>query len=101
MGKLSEIMNTSSSALLIVSAADLKEFSQELLQEARREAEQQLQEQLKERYLTGKETAEMLDVDTSTLWRWCKAGYLHTVDVGGMRKYKLSEINNFIKSKEG
>lgn len=101
MGKLSEIMNTSSSALLIVSAADLKDFAQELLQAARKEAEQQLQELLKERYLTGKEAAEMLCIDTSTLWRWRKAGYLHPVDVGGMKRYKLSEINNYLKSQEG
>ncbi len=101
MGKLNEILNDSSSALLIVSAADLKEFAHDLLKSARIEAEQQLKEQQKERYLTGKEAAKMLGVDTSTLWRWGKAGHLHAVDVGGMKKYKLSEINNFVKSKEG
>ncbi len=101
MGKLNEILNESSSALLIVSAADLKDFAQELLQAARKEAEQQLQERLKERHLTGKEAAELLGVDTSTLWRWCKNGYLHPADIGGMKKYRLSEINSFIKSKEG
>ena len=101
MGKLSDIIKADSNALLIISAADLKEFAEELMQEARTEAERQLDEQRKDRYLSAKEAAKLLSVDTSTLWRWRNNGYINSVMVGGQTKYRLSDINAFIKSKEG
>ncbi len=101
MGKLNDIIKADSSSLLIVSAADLKEFADGLIRATRAEAERQLQEQQQERFLTAKEAAEMLGVDATTLWRWRNKGYLHPVSIGSLTKYKLSDINAFIKSKEG
>ena len=94
MGKLSEILKADSNALLIVSAADL-------MQAARAETERQLDEQRNERYLSAKETAKLLGIDASTLWRWRNSGYIQPVTVGNQAKYKLSDINAFIKKKEG
>jgi hypothetical protein len=45
-------------------------------------------------------TAEMLDVDLSTLWRWNNEKYLCAVEVGGKRKYKLSEVNKILRKGE-
>lgn len=50
-----------------------------------------------EQYLTRKQTAEMLDVDLSTLWRWNNENYLCAVEIGGKRKYKLSDVNKILK----
>lgn len=101
MGKLSEILKADSNALLIVSAADLKDFAADLMQAARAETERQLDEQRNERYLSAKETAKLLGIDASTLWRWRNSGYIQPVTVGNQAKYKLSDINAFIKKKEG
>ena len=49
-----------------------------------------------EQYLTRKQTAEMLQCDLSTLWRWDKENYLNPIEVGGKRRYKLSEINRIL-----
>jgi len=40
--------------------------------------------------------AEMLDVDKSTLWRWAKIGYLVPINVGGKRRYRMSDVNRIL-----
>jgi len=54
-----------------------------------------------ETYLSRKQTSEMLGVDLSTLWRWDKEEYLHTVKVGTKVRYKLSDINRILAGKGG
>jgi excisionase family DNA binding protein len=49
-----------------------------------------------EKYLTRKQAAEMLDVDLSTLWRWNKRNYLCAVEVGGKRRYRMSDVNRIL-----
>ena len=51
-----------------------------------------------EQYLSRKQAAQMLDVDLSTLWKWDKKDYLKPVEVGGKRKYKLSDLNRILKT---
>jgi len=55
------------------------------------------QKQQPEQYLTRKRTAEMLDIDLSTLWRYGKEGYLQAVEIGGKRKYRLSDIKKILE----
>ena len=50
-----------------------------------------------EKYLTRKQTAQKLDVDLSTLWRWNREEYLQPVSIGGKRLYKLSDINKILR----
>jgi len=49
-----------------------------------------------EQYLTRKATAQMLDVDLSTLWRWDKEQYLEVVKIGGKRRHRLSDIKRIL-----
>jgi len=49
-----------------------------------------------EQYLTRKATAQMLDVDLSTLWRWNNEKYLQVVPIGGKRRYRLSDIKRIL-----
>jgi predicted site-specific integrase-resolvase len=50
-----------------------------------------------EQFLSRKQTAKMLDVDLSTLWRWDKEQYLLTIAIGGKRRYKLSDVERILK----
>ena len=50
-----------------------------------------------DRLVTPKETAEMLAVDLSTLYRWDKMGYLNKVKIGGKVFYRMSDIQKLIK----
>ena len=40
---------------------------------------------------------EMLDVSQSTLWRWQKAGYLVPLNVGGKRRYRMSDVRRILE----
>ena len=45
------------------------------------------------RFITRKETASLLHVNFTTLWRWNKLGYLRSRKVGGRRVvYKYSDV---------
>ena len=43
-------------------------------------------------YLTRKDTAQLLQVDLSTLWNWTKKGKLQAYGIGNRVYYKRSEI---------
>lgn len=80
-----------------VSLNDLKEFAQVLIQTTKKELEQQITEANTETYLSPEQVAKMLNVDRTTLWRWQKKGYLCHTEVGGKRRYRMSDINAILK----
>ena len=54
---------------------------------------------VEEKYLTAEETAQMLGVDKSTLWRWNKCGYLTNIKVGSKVRYRLTDVEGLMKKK--
>lgn len=42
----------------------------------------------------------MFNVNLSTLWRWLKSGYLKTIEFGGGRRYKMSEIKEILNGNQ-
>ena len=72
----------------------LNEFANQILSGARAIYEKV---EAPEQYITRKHTAEMLGVDLSTLWRYNRQNYLCPVEIGGKRKYKLSEVNKILR----
>jgi excisionase family DNA binding protein len=78
-------------ALLVVNAADLKEFALSLMESCK-----QVNNQAHEIYLTVEEVAKRLHVSRSSLWRWSQEGILPAHKVGCKVLYKESDVNNFI-----
>lgn len=81
-----------------VSLEDLRQFCRGVVAEAKRELEAEIAEDKSERYLSIKQACEMLGIDPSTLWRWKKRGYLTPAEVGGKRRYRLSEIRRMLNN---
>lgn len=50
----------------------------------------------KETLHTPKKTSEIFDVNLSTLWRWKKKKYLVPIEIGGKRRYRLSDIERIL-----
>lgn len=48
--------------------------------------------------LTRKETAELLQVNIATIWRWTNSGKLNQYGIGGRTYYKRSEVLEAVKS---
>ena len=46
---------------------------------------------------TRKQTIALLGVDSSTLWRWAKSGYLVPVEYGGHRRYHAADVQRILK----
>lgn len=54
-----------------------------------------------EELLTKEEIRRKLDVSVTTLWRWAQDGYLTSVKVGVQVRYRLSDINAILLTKNG
>lgn len=90
---LKEILQESGNITIAVSLVDLKQFAVDIIESTKRELEDVVIADKAETYPSPKRVCEILDVDASTLWRWNKRGYLCPAEVGGKRRYKMSEVN--------
>jgi hypothetical protein len=87
-----ELLKNDSRLILNVSMEDLKSFASILIEKTKRDLEEAVISAKAETYPSPKQVAEILDVDLSTLWRWSQRGYLVPVEVGGKRRYLMSEV---------
>lgn len=78
---------------------DLVEFGNILISNVKSELEQTIADQKAETYLSIEKVMEMFGVCRGTLWRWQKVGYLVPINVGGQRRYRMSDVNNILKVK--
>jgi len=72
--------------------SDLETFAIDLIQKTKKELEDAVISDKTETYPSPKWVSEFLNVDTSTLWRWAKRNYLVPIEIGGKRRYKMSEV---------
>jgi excisionase family DNA binding protein len=77
---------------LSIKAGDLAEAIDYCVNKTRKELEQQITDVNTETYPSVDQVAKMLDVDKSTLWRWNKQGYLKHIEIGGKRRYRMSDV---------
>ena len=80
-----------------IGLAELTEFGRFMINETKRQIEQSLTDASAEKYLSPQKTAELLDCDISTLWRWNKRNYLNHVELGGKRRYRYSDIKRILE----
>ena len=76
---------------------DLVEANTLLIAEAKRELEQMITDQNAETYPSREKVMEMLDVSQATMWRWQKSGYLVPINVGGKRRYRMSDVKRILE----
>ena len=90
---LKEIVQESGNVTIAFSLVDLKQFAVDIIESTKRELEDVVIADKAETYPSPKRVCEILDVDASTLWRWNKRGYLCPAEVGGKRRYRMSDVN--------
>ena len=100
MSKLLELTEEHRNITVSISLADLIECNEELIRRTKIELEQQITDAASETYPSIKKVAEILDVDKSTLWRWAKSGYLVPIEIGGKRRYRMSDVNRILEKKQ-
>ena len=95
MANISQVLQDGGNALLVVSAADLREFGLALIEEAKATSSPKEVEE----YLTPKEAAKTLGKSIGTLWRWEKDKYLCPIHIGRSPKYRKSDILKIMEGK--
>ena len=94
---IQEIIKTGANFTVSIEIKDLRDWHNEVIRSTKKELEEIVISEKAESYPTVKQVAEMLNVDASTLWRWNKKGYLKTIEFGGGRRYKMSEVKALMK----
>lgn len=83
-----------------ITLGELVEANKLLVAETKQELEQLITDQNAETYPSREKVMEMLDVCESTLWRWAKNGYLVPLNVGGKRRYRMSDVKRILEGQK-
>jgi excisionase family DNA binding protein len=94
---LYDLLQSNSGINVTINAGQLIEAIDYCVNKTRKELEQQITDANTETYPSVEQTAKILDVDKSTLWRWAKSGYLTPIEVGGKRRYRMSDIKKILE----
>jgi prophage antirepressor-like protein len=81
---------------ITLKAGELIEAIDYCVNRTRKELEQLITDANTETYPSIEQVSKILDVNKTTLWRWQKQGYLIPIEVGGKRRYKMSDINKIL-----
>lgn len=96
MSKLLELAEENRNIVVSISLGDLIECNEELIRRAKAELELRITDTAAETYPSVTKVAEILDVDKTTLWRWAKSGYLVPIEIGGKRRYRMSDVKRIL-----
>lgn len=80
-----------------ITLGELIEANRLLIAETKRELEQEIADSKAETYISREKTMEILDVSSTTLWRWKRMGYLVPVSVGANDRYRMSDIRRIME----
>lgn len=93
---IQELIKTEANITISIGINDLRAWHNEVITSTKKELEDVVLAEKAEKYLSPAQVSEMLGVDLTTLWRWAKKKYLTPVEVGGKRRYRMSEIRSIL-----
>ena len=98
VNNINALLNSgANSTLAIISLDDLRRFCKEFLEDAKKEFGEKIETDRTESYPTIDQVAEIFHVTRGTLDRWHKRSILRKYEIGGRRRYKMSEVNALMK----
>lgn len=100
MSKICELANEYPELTINVKLRDLLECNRQLIKETKEELTQQIAEANEESYPTVEEVVSMLNISKTTLWRWAKLRYLNPIEIGGKRRYKMSDVKKLLEGQQ-
>ncbi|HEY5590323.1 MAG TPA: helix-turn-helix domain-containing protein [Paludibacter sp.] len=92
MININKLLEESSNITIAVSLTDLMQFAIDLIESTKKELEDIVIADKAETYPSPKKVCEIFDIDLSTLWRWNKRAYLCHIEIGGKRRYRMSDV---------
>ena len=85
---------------LTVKAGELIEMVEYCVKATRKDLEQLITDANTETYPSREQTAKIFDVNLSTLHRWKEKGYLVPIEIGGKRRYRMSDVKKILEGKK-
>ncbi len=76
---------------------ELVEANNLLIAEVKQQLEQTIADEKAETYPSREKVMEILDVSQATMWRWAKSGLLVPINVGGKRRYRMSDVKRILE----
>ena len=95
---LIELAKVCPEAIISVKVGDLIEANEALVAKTKEQLEQLITDSATETYPSRQKVAEILDVDLSTLYRWAKRGLLVPIEIGGKRRYRMSDVRRMLNN---
>ena len=97
---IQNLLLSSENMILQLKKEDLKEFANQILLGAKSIAMLEAEAAAtSDQLLSIDEAAKLLSVSKMTLYRWDKNGYLKKMEIGGKRRYRLSDIEKLVGCK--
>ncbi len=93
-----ELAKACPNAIISIKVGDLIEANEALINRTKEQLEQIVTDANTETYPSREKVAEILGVDKSTLWRWAKRGILVPIEVGGKRRYRMSDVRRMLNN---
>jgi len=93
-----ELAKACPDTIISIKVSDLIEANEALINRTKEQLEQIVTDANTETYLSRERVAKILDVDKSTLWRWAKRGILVPIEVGGKRRYRMSDVRRMLNN---
>lgn len=97
--KIAELISEGANITVAIGLKELREWHQEIIEDSRKQIEQKILEKAEEQFLSPADACKMLSVSRATLNRWQSKKYLVPAMVGGRCKYRRSEIQLILNSK--
>ena len=96
---IQEILKSDVNFQVTIGINDLRQWHNDVIASTKKELEEVVLSEKMETYPTPKQVSEMLNVDLTTLWRWNKKGYLKTIEFGGGRRYRMSDVKAILNGR--
>lgn len=84
---------------ITVKASELQNMCTSLIEGAISSYKREVEAQPDDVLYTIKQVCQILSVDKSTLWRWQQSGYLVPSKIGGLPRYRKSQIDELLGNK--
>ena len=90
------LLNSGANISNTIRETDLKSYSEQLINSTMARVKAELESNPREVYYSIEKVCSILDVNRTTLYRWDKRDYLKSIKVGGLVRYRKSDIDNIL-----
>ena len=97
---IQEIIDSGLKVTFTVTAEELADFADNLVDKARRSLEKEIAENNSDVFYSKEQVCRILSINPSTLWNWDKRDYLKPIKVGGMNRYRKSDIDRILGNRK-